>query len=121
MSTLNVHKACGLSFTNRGGPAYRGMSERDKKQECEVGYANAHPLQPGGPGPNKTPGPPELGEVKYLYGLKPAVAQSVEVSGDSATVIVRKAKTGERRHVRLTEEDGRWLVYEVEVGELLGP
>ncbi len=102
-------------FTNRGGPAYRGQSEADKKRECEVEFLHGYPLDPG------APGPPELAEVKHLDGLAPAIVENVEVSGGSATVVLRQPKTDERRHLRLVEEDGRWLVYEVEVGELISP
>jgi hypothetical protein len=77
--------------------------------------AHDHPLQPG------APGPPELGQTKHLYGLSPAVAQSTDISGDSATVVLRDPENGARRHIRLRHEGDRWLVYELEIGELIGP
>jgi hypothetical protein len=115
MSRLDFHTACGLEFTNRRGPAYRGMTEADKKRECERGWSHDHPLQPG------APGPPELGQIKHLFGLAPAVAQSTEISGDSATVVLRDPENGAHRHVRLRHEGDRWLVYELEIGELISP
>jgi hypothetical protein len=115
MSRLDVHEACRLSFTDRHGPAYRGQGAAAKKRECEDGLLRDHPLHPG------APGPPEPAQVKRLDGLAPAVVKSVEVAGDSATVVLRAPRTGEQRRIRLVEEDGRWLVYEVEVGELIGP
>jgi hypothetical protein len=115
MSRLDFRAACKLEFTNRHGPAYRGMTEADKKRECESGWSHNHPLQPG------APGPPELGEIKHLFGLAPSVVQSTETSNDSATVVLRSPTNGARRHVRLRLEGNRWLVYEVEIGELIGP
>ncbi len=91
------------------------MSEADKKRECEHEWLHNRPLRPG------EPGPPELDQVRYLYGLAPAYAKSVEVSGDSAIVVLRKPDTDEEREVRLVEEDGRWLVHWVEIGELISP
>lgn len=115
MSRLDFRTACELEFTNRRGPAYRGMTEADKKRECESGWSHNHPLQPG------APGPPELGQVKHLFGLAPSVVQSTELSGDSATVVLRNPRNGAHRHVRLRLEGNRWLVYEVEIGELISP
>jgi hypothetical protein len=115
MSRLDFHTACELEFTNRHGLPYRGMTEVDKKRECESRWTHNHPLQPG------ASGPPELGQIKHLFGLAPAVAQSTELSGDSATVILRSPTNGARRHVRLRHEGDRWLVYEVEIGELIAP
>ncbi|MGH2973657.1 MAG: hypothetical protein ACRDLL_02145 [Solirubrobacterales bacterium] len=115
MSKLDVHRACQLEFTNRHGGPYLRRTEADKKRACEEGHLNEHVLNPGGPGP------PELEEERHLFGLAPAVAQNVEISGDAATVLIHKPHTDERRHIRLTEEDGRWLIYEVEIGELISP
>jgi hypothetical protein len=115
MSRLDFHTACKLEFTNRRGPAYRGMTEADKKRECEHAWSHNHPLQPG------APGPPELEQIRHLFGLAPAVVQSTEISGDSATVVLRNPENGARRHVRMRLEEDRWLVYEVEIGELISP
>lgn len=115
MSRLDFHTACKLEFTNRRGPTYRDMTEADKKRECERTWSHNHPLQPG------APGPPELEQIKHLFGLVPAVVQSTELSGDSATVVLRSPKNGARRHVRMRFEEDRWLVYEVEIGELISP
>lgn len=115
MSRLDFHTACELEFTNRQGPVYRRMTEADKKRECENGWSHNHPLQPG------APGSPQLGQIKHLFGLSPAIAQSTEISDDSATVILRNPESGARRHVRLQHEEDRWLVYEVEIGELISP
>jgi hypothetical protein len=115
MSRLDFRTACELEFTNRHGPAYRGMSEAEKKRECESGWSHGHPLQPG------ASSPPELEKIKHLFGLAPAVLQSTEISGDSATVVLRNPTDGARRHVRLRLERDHWLVYEVEIGELISP
>ena len=115
MSRLDFRTACELEFTNRRGPAYRGMTEADKKRECESGWSHNHPLQPG------AAGPPKLGQIKHPFGFTPSVVQSAELSGDSATVVLRNPTSGTHRHVRLRLEGDRWLVYEVEISEPISP
>lgn len=53
--------------------------------------------------------------------LRPQFAQSTEISGDSATVVLRNPENGAHRHIRLRREGDRWLVYELEIGELISP
>ena len=111
---VDFRAACKLEFTNRHGSAYRGMTEADEN-EIESGWSHNHPWQSG------APGPPELRQIKHLFGLTPSVVQSTELSGHSATVVLRNPRNGAHRHVRLRLEGNRWLVYEVELGELISP
>lgn len=92
------------------------MTEADKQRECERNWNHNHPLRPG------TSGPPELGQIKYLFGLAHAEVQSItDITDDSATVTLRNPRNGARRQVRMRLEDDRWQVYELEIGELIGP
>jgi hypothetical protein len=114
MWRLDFHEACELEFTNRHGPPYLGMTEADKKRECETGWQHARPLQPG------APVPPEMHQVKILFGLPEAVVASTEDTGRHATVILRDPKSGEHREIWLLREGSDWQVSFEEIGELLG-
>ena len=115
MWQLDFHKACELEFTNRHGLSYRGMTEEDKKRECEEGWRHNRPFDPG------VPGPGELGAIKRIYGLSAATLQSADVSGNSATVVLLDRKSHQHRSIRLHQEGSGWLVYEEEVGYFFGP
>jgi hypothetical protein len=82
-----------------------------------VGWQHARPLQPG------APVPPEMHQVKILFGLPEAVVASTEVRGRDgrhAKVILRDPKGGEHREMFLVREGSDWQVDYEEIGELLG-